>query len=128
MEKHEAGYFEKTELLVQHYIQNRLTLLKLKGTEKIAKLVSVMAIFIFVLLLVFLILLFISIMGGYYFAELTGSLFIGFGIVSGIYLFLLLLVLLVRKKYLDPFITDTVVRILMDKTAEHEEQRNEGQE
>ena len=78
MEKQETGYFEKTEQLVQDYLQNRLLLLKLQGTEKASRLASAMIIFLVVLLLSFLILIFISMMGGYYFADLTGSLFYGF--------------------------------------------------
>lgn len=120
MEK-ETGYFEKTEQLVQDYLQNRLLLLKLQGTEKASRLASAMVIFLVVLLLSFLILIFISMMGGYYFADLTGSLFYGFGIVTGIYVILLVIVFALRKKYLNPLIANTVVKILFDKHSDHEQ-------
>ncbi|MFD2527458.1 phage holin family protein [Flavihumibacter stibioxidans] len=117
----EPGYFEKTEHLLQQYVNNRITLLKLKGAEKGSRLMSLAVMFVLVLLLVFFVLVFISIMGGYYFAELTGSLFKGFGIITGIYLVLLILVLVFRKRYLEPFVANKVISIFFEKTAADEE-------
>src|SRR5262245_4155642 len=114
MDKQEPGYFEKTEKLVKEYLNNRLLLLKLQATEKTARIISFMAIAIILMMLGFFIVLFVCIMGGYYFAEVTGSLFYGFGIVTAFYLVLLLVVMLLRKRILDPFITNTVVRIFFD--------------
>ena len=57
-------------------------------------------------------------MAGYFFAEKLGSLYAGFGIVTGIYA-ILLTILIARKKYLEKFVGNTVVRVLFDKT-DHE--------
>ena len=112
-DKQEPGYFEQTGQMFEEYVRNRLMLLKLRATEKTARLASLM--------LAFLILLFISMMAGYYFAEVTGSLFYGFGIVALIYVVLFVIVFLLRKKYFDPFITNTIVRVFFDKTADDEQ-------
>lgn len=116
-----SGYFEKTELLVHRYVNNRITLLKLMAAEKGSRLVSLTVMLVLILVLVLFLLIFISIMGGYYFAELTGSLFKGFGIITGIYLVLLILALTLRKKYLEPFVANKFISIFFEKTAADEE-------
>ncbi|GAO44972.1 phage holin family protein [Flavihumibacter petaseus] len=118
MEQQETGYFERTEQLVRRYLEDRVLLLKLTATEKIARLAAALVIFMVVLLLGFFLLLLASILAGYFFARVTGSIFYGFGIVTGFYLILLVLVLALRKRYLDPFITNTVVRIFFDKSED----------
>ncbi len=121
MEKEESSYFDRTESMLRQYLENRALLLKLTATEKTARLAAALVIFMCVLLLGFFLLLFISIMAGYLFSKWTGSLFYGFGIVTLLYLILLILVLSLRKKYLDPLITNTVVRIFFDKTDEDDD-------
>ena len=81
-----------------------------------------MAVLLFTLvigLLAFFVLLFFSIMAGYYFATLTGSMFSGFGIVAGFYLALLLILVLTRKR-IEKNITNTVIRILFAKNTDDE--------
>lgn len=118
MEQQEPNYFEKTEQLVRQYIDDRALLFKLTATEKTARLAAAFVIFLVISLVGFLLLLFLSILAGYLFSQWTGSYLYGFGIVALIYLVLLVLVLSLRKRYLDPFITNTVVRIFFDKTAD----------
>lgn len=118
MDQQEPNYFERTEKLIRQYIEDRTLLLKLTATEKIARLAAALVIFLVISLVGFLLLLFISILAGYLFSVWTESYLIGFGIVTLVYLVLLVLVLTLRKKYLDPLITNTVVRIFFDKTAD----------
>lgn len=119
------GYFEKTEHLVHQYVNNRITLLKLTAAEKGSRMVSLAVMLVVIMVLILFVLIFISIMGGYYFAELTGSLFKGFGIITGIYLVLLILVLAMRKKYLEPLVANQFISIFFEKTAADEEPENE---
>ncbi len=118
MDQQEPNYFERTEKLVRQYIDDRALLLKLTATEKVARLASAMVIFMVISLVGFLLLLFVSVLAGYMLALWTNSYPIGFGIVTLFYLIVLVLVLSLRKKYLDPLITNTVVRIFFDKTAD----------
>jgi hypothetical protein len=120
MEKQDQGYFEKTETMLRQYIGDRMLLFKLKATEQSARLTSVIIVGVVLLFLGFFMLFFISIMAGYYFAELTGSLFYGFGIVTAFYLVLLAIVLLLRKKHLQPYITNMVIRNVFEKTTDDE--------
>jgi hypothetical protein len=116
----EPDYFDKTEALLRRYLGDRVLLFKLKATAQFARLASILFIGMTLLLLGFFMLLFLSIMAGYYFGELTGSLFYGFGIITLFYLILLLAILSTRKKYLQPYLTNMVVRLAFDKSEEQE--------
>jgi hypothetical protein len=116
----EPDYFDKTEALLRRYIGDRLLLFKLKATAQSARLASILFIGMTLLLLGFFMLLFLSIMAGYYFGELTGSLFYGFGIITLFYLILLIAILSTRKKYLQPYLTNMVIRLVFDKSEEQE--------
>ncbi|MBZ5858216.1 phage holin family protein [Flavihumibacter profundi] len=120
MEQQEPGYFEQTEAMLRQYVNDRILLLKLKASQQSAKLAAQVFVLMIMVLLGLLVLLFLSLTAAYYFADLTGSLLYGFGIVAGFYLLLLIIVLLVRKKYLSPYLTNMVIRIILDKTHDDE--------
>lgn len=107
-------FFKESGQKIEQYVQDRLLLLKLKTVEKISKLVAVMFAVLVVAVLVFFIFLFLSIMAGYYFAELTNSMFLGFGIVSAFYIIILVTLIALRKSVLERMITNTVINILFD--------------
>jgi len=125
MEEQKPGFFEETQELVEDYVGNRLQLLKLQTAEKSAKLVSLLLTVVVMAFLCFFILLFLSITAGYFLAQKTGSLFTGFGIVAVFYVILLVAVLYLRKRFLDKYISNTVVRIFFDTTAEDDSTEQE---
>ncbi len=120
MEEQQPGFFEQTHKLTEEYIQNRLLLLKLTAAEKSARLSGLLVSFLIIALLAFFVLFFISIIIGYLFVWVTGSLFWGFGIVAGFYI-LLLLVFILRKKYFEKIIANIVIRVFFDKTSDSNE-------
>ncbi len=124
MEEKKPGFFEDTQDLLEEYISNRLQLIKMQTSEKSAKLVSLVFAGLVIALLAFFILLFISIMAGYYFSELTHSQFYGFGIVAAFYIVLLVLVLYLRKRFLDKYISDLVVRIFFESSDDNDDNEN----
>lgn len=120
MGQQETEYFEKTEALLRQYIGDRMLLIKFKASEQSAKLATFFFVGTIVFMLAFFLLLFIGIMAGYYFSELTGSLFYGFGIITIFYLLLLVTILMIRKKHLEPYLTNMIIRKLFDKSTDHE--------
>lgn len=110
------------------YVDDRMLLLKIQAAEKSGKLISAIIKMAVVALFIFFILLFVSIMGGYYFAELTGSMFYGFSIVAGIYIFLLLVFLLINKQFLSKRIMNTVIRIFFERSAVETDLNNQEDE
>lgn len=120
MEK-EADFFVESKRKIEEYVQDRILLLKLEMVEKTSKLVSMLFIGLLLTVLSFFILLFLSFMAGYYFAALTGSLYLGFGIVCGFYLLLLVFIILAGKKLLHKYITNTVIETIFDQTADEDD-------
>lgn len=67
MQEEKKGFFEETEELVENYVNDRLLLLKLQAAEKTANIVSVLVSGILIGVVAFFILLFVSLMLGYWF-------------------------------------------------------------
>lgn len=107
-------FFEETQDLLERYLSNRVQLVKLQLAEKSARVTTLLAAGLIIAFLGFFVLLFSSIMLGFYFSEILHSQFFGFGIVAGIYFLLLLLVVIFRKPLLDQFIFRKIVAILFD--------------
>lgn len=120
MEEHKEDFFAASRQELESYVRDRIWLLKLQAGEKTAQLMAAMVSIIMVGLLAFFVLLFLSIMAGYYFSEITGSLFTGFGIVTGFYV-LLLAALIAGRKKVEAKVIDTVIRIFFAKTQDRDE-------
>jgi len=121
----QKNFFEESKDAIKRYLQDRLLLLKLQLTEKIAKLISVMFACLMIAVLIFFIILFLSIMAGFYFASLTGSNFWGFGIVAAFYLILLIIIIILRKKVLQKSIINMIIAVMFEKTKEEHEHESE---
>lgn len=121
MDEQQPGFFERTHKLTEQYIQDRLLLLRLNAAEKSARLAGLLISFLIIALLTFFVLFFISIIIGYLFVWVTGSLFWGFGIVAGFYALLLILVFIFRKRYIEKLIANTVIRVFFDRTSDSNE-------
>ena len=117
MEETKEDFFEETYEIFRNYVDDRILLLKIQAAEKSGKLMSAFITMAVLALFTFFILLFVSIMGGYYFAEITGSTFTGFSIVAGIYVILLLVFLVVNKQILSKYIINLVIKIFFERSA-----------
>jgi hypothetical protein len=115
MNYQEEDYFERTSDLIRNYTDDRVLLIKIRAAKKTGKMFSKLIFIVVAVLLLSMFLLFVSIMGGYYFAELTGSLYKGFSIVAGIYLFLFILFLLLFRTYISEKIMDMTAKVFFEK-------------
>lgn len=120
-EEQETSFFKESRQQLEQYVQDRVLLLKLQMVEKVSQLIALLFTGLTLALLAFFILLFVSIMAGYYFANITGSLYIGFGIVAIFYIILFVLIVSLRKKVIEKHIIDAVIKIFMDKSASDDE-------
>lgn len=116
-EEQETSFFKESRQQLEQYVQDRVLLLKLQMVEKVSQLIALLFTGLTLALLAFFILLFVSIMAGYYFANITGSLYIGFGIVAMFYIILFVMIVSLRKKVIEKHIIDAVIKIFMDKSA-----------
>lgn len=111
MDESGDNFFKTSRKELEQYVRDRIWLLKLQGGEKTARLVALLMVLLLIGVLTGFILLFLSVMAGYYFAGVTGSIYAGFGILAGVYLVLLILLLLSRK-WLGKQVMNIVIRIL----------------
>lgn len=117
----QPSYFEELKQLVSDYVDARIELLKINVYEKIAKVIAILFSSIVIVLLFFFLVLFLSISGGFYFGTLLNNNAMGFLLVFGIYLLILVLVMAFRKNLLEKYIIDKVINTLFEK----EEPNNE---
>ncbi len=122
IEESKRGFFSQYRKELEQYIQDRFLLIQLQASEKLAKLIALFFILILFGFLFFFVLLFLSIMAGYYFAAITGSLYTGFGIVTGSYL-CLLGILFLSRKWFNKKIINSVIGIFFEKNNEEDEKR-----
>jgi hypothetical protein len=107
-------FFSETKKEIESYLENRVLLLKMQVINTSARLVAKLVLGMMLGLLGFCLVFFLSIMAGYFFADLTGSLYIGYGIVVFVYLLFFLLVYWNRKS-IGNNISNTIIQILFDK-------------
>ena len=110
---------------VSSYLNDRVELLRLEMAEKTARLSAGLVVGAIVAMLGFFLLLFLSLMAGYFFSQLTDSLFAGFAIVAGAYLLMLVWLLTWGKKKIGTWVSDAVVRIFYEE-AEPEKANDAG--
>jgi len=125
MQNENENYFEETYELLKKYSDDRILLLKIQAAQKTGKLISKLVFISISALLLFFLLFFVSIMLGYFFADLTGSLFYGFSIVAGMYLLLFLLFLLLFKNVISKRIMDMIALIFFENNNVMEDEDDE---
>jgi len=108
------NFFTDTKDEIENYLQNRVLLFKMQTAGKLSILIAKLVLLFILGLLGFCALFFLSIVGGYYFADITGSLYIGYGIIAFIYLLLLITVYIRRQKIISS-IRDQIIKVLFDK-------------
>jgi len=102
---------------IQDYIEVKVDLVRLQLAEKLSGIISKTASIVVISYLVFFILMFLSVAAGYFFASLLGSNELGFLCVAGLYSFLLIIFLILRKKIIEKPIIKAIVKLLFAKTG-----------
>lgn len=117
------NFFVESKKLLEQYVNDRILLFKLEMSKKAATtaagLVNGLALGLFALFA----LVFISVTLGFVFSELTGSFILGFGIVSAIYV-LLVVGIIVGKKWLTRKVSNAVISSIYSKKKEAKEKQN----
>lgn len=109
MEPDKQGFFKETQQLVEQYIQERLLLLKYQTAERTAGIVSALLLGLCFGSLLFIIILVISALAVYFFANLINW-YAGFLIMAGVYALILWFVYLKRRS-LRKYFSDTIVSL-----------------
>ncbi|MDR0793433.1 MAG: phage holin family protein [Chitinophagaceae bacterium] len=123
MEEQE-NFFTSYKNKFAEYVEDRLLLLRLQLTDKLARLTG-MAISAFIIILLgFFILLFLSVLGGFLFSSLFHNYIIGFGIVLLIYIILLvIMIVLARKKVFTGFVYKVLIEVILEKNKDDDNEQ-----
>lgn len=113
------SFFSNYKDLLVDYAEKRIELAKLEAIEKTAIVGGMSASFVLIILFGFLSLMFVSVMLGFLFAEISGSMLKGFGLLALFYVILFLLVIVFRKSISKP-ISNLLVRVLSREEGGHE--------
>jgi len=104
-----GAYLKENKDLLQRYVETRVEIIRLQMIRSTSKVLGNLIWLIVLLFLFFMLLIFIGLILGFLFAEITGSNVIGFSISTGIlFLITLFLIAFRRKLFIDP-----VVRLLI---------------
>ncbi len=85
---------------IRQIADTRIDLFKLDLVEKLSRLIYLIILFLVILIIVSIIMVFLSLTGASFFGNITGSSTLGYLIITGAYLFLFILLLTNRKKWL----------------------------
>lgn len=108
---------EKTAGLVEHaeeFAQTWIKLAQVKVTEKATNAVSFAVVVITMSLLGVCALMFLGIALSVWLGDLVGSRPLGFVLGAGVYLFIFLVIALLRKNIVFPFIRDLILKKVYD--------------
>ena len=106
--------------LITEYFDARLKLIKLETFEKIAKVTAVLFSSLVVALLGFFLLFFLSMSLGFYLGKVFDSLTLGFLAVTGLYLLLFVVVLLMKKDLMEKFLIERIIGELTKNEGDNE--------
>ena len=110
----QPSFFEGLKQIVTDYFEAKIQLYKIGAFEKIAKISAVLFSTLFIAVIGFFFLFFLGITTGFFFGGILNSNTLGFLIITGIYFILFLFFFIFRKKILEKFIADKVIKKLFE--------------
>ena len=105
---------EELFIKLKEYGDTRLDLLKLKGINKVSKLLSSLITSVILLLLFILVVICLTVALSLYLGEVLGGSYFGFLIVAGIYIIIGLVLFLSKTKLIKTPISNKLIKDLMD--------------
>ncbi len=120
MENSSNNYFKETYQLIEKYVDDRVSLIKIQTAKKTANLTSNIIFIFFISIILFFGLMFAGFMMAYFFAEKYNSNFYGFGIVSIVYLIILVLFIIFYKLFFSRKIKDMVTKLFFENEIDEE--------
>jgi energy-coupling factor transporter transmembrane protein EcfT len=112
MENEKPGFFAEIKEVVERYLHDKLLLIKLETSEKVAGFVSNIYIVLPVFFLLFMIAALATFLAGYYLSVLLGHYWAGFGIMLILYVILLFVLMNLHNKKLKKIVADKVVETI----------------
>jgi len=96
--KNLQDFFDENIALVKDYVETKSVIYRLKITRTLSTVFGLLAWFVISAFLIFLVLIFIGLVLGFWFAEMTGSMASGFGLATLLLMLAIVLIALLRKQ------------------------------
>lgn len=114
-----ATFFTENKKLFREYIAIKTEMYKLKFIAYFSKSAGHIIWFVISLFLLFLFLVFLGLLTGFWLSDLTGSYTRGFGLTAMMMLIIIIIVALLRKTlFVRPIIRILIKNLSVDKTTE----------
>ena len=114
MENDKPGFFAEVKEMAENILHDRMLLIKLEATERLAQVVSKTYILLPIIFLLLLIMMLITFLVGYYLSVWLGAYWLGFGIVLLLYVALIFLLLYWHRSKLQQSVADKVVKTILE--------------
>jgi len=115
LEKELSEITDDVKNQIKAYSELRLALFKVEVTEKVSKSMGALVANILVASIALFVLLFSSIVCGFYFSDYFGSFTKGFGVVALFYIVLVIIVLLVKNSLIAKPITNAIITSIFEE-------------
>ena len=109
---------------LKNYLNVRIRIATLGVYEVVSKLLASLITNSVMLLFVFLFLLFGSVAAGFGLGEWLNSAALGFAIVAGFYLLLVLIILFTKSKLIEKPLVNMIIKQLLKNLSESEDEKN----
>jgi uncharacterized membrane protein YagU involved in acid resistance len=107
-------FAEQVKEQLKTYVELRTDLFKARFTEKISIVAGKLFAGIILLFVFAFAVLFVSLVAGFYFTKLFDSMFAGFGVVAGFYVFLFILILIFKKQLVETPVANQIISIVYE--------------
>ena len=112
-------FFDENIPLVKEYVDTRSTIIKLKAVRSLSNVFGLLIWLVISAFLFFLVLIFVGLVMGFWFAEMTGSLASGFGIATLVLMTFIVVIALLRKQiFIHPLIRIFIQAMTSDDQSE----------
>lgn len=125
MEDNFRDYLSGTKDLLKDYLEARMELTRLQAVEKLSRALGLFFTLILAFLLFFFVIIFLGMVLAYWIAG-HNSFTLGFAVTTLVFVVLLGMVLLFRKKLIERPLANLLIRELNEEMEEIEEQRSEN--
>lgn len=116
-----GAFLQTNKTLVKEYLETRIEIYRLQGVKASSKAIGYLIWLQVSLFLIFLVIIFLGLVLGFWFSELSGSLILGFGLTSLILVFFVILLVIFRKTL---FINPVVKKMINQLHEEDNQEEN----
>ena len=112
-------FFEESRHLVRDWADTKIEIYKLKLVRASSKIAGNLVWFMIMMFMISLFIIFAGVTAGYWLSEITGRYVYGFGLVTLFLLFLLILLVALRKTlFINPVIRKMIQQVTKEKSED----------